>query len=104
MKSKKMHIKGGRAKHCVPAAKKRRRQFNRQEPKDGGQQNGWLCISRKAGEVVEIDALGERIAVRVISIKPSRVRLGFKARDAVSILRGELVDAEHAAGKELAVA
>jgi carbon storage regulator len=52
-----------------------------------------LVIRRKAGEALLI---GDSIEIEVIDVSPTRVKLGIKAPESVSILRKEIREAaEH---------
>ena len=46
-----------------------------------------LVLSRKIGECIRI---GERVVVKVVSVRGGQVRLGIEAPAAVSVLRSEL--------------
>ena len=50
-----------------------------------------LVVARKEGEAVR---LGENTWVRVVSLTPNTVRLGFEAPSNIEVLREELVDAD----------
>lgn len=47
-----------------------------------------LVLSRKLNEAIMI---GDGVVVRIIEIKGDRVKIGFTAPDAVSIMRSELL-------------
>jgi carbon storage regulator CsrA len=53
-----------------------------------------LVLSRKKGERVFLEVMGERIEVILIAIEPGRVRLGFDAPVWVKIARAELMPKE----------
>jgi carbon storage regulator CsrA len=53
--------------------------------------SGWLCLSRKPGETVTLVLPdGREATVRVIELRPDKVRLGFSAPADVVIFREEL--------------
>jgi carbon storage regulator CsrA len=53
--------------------------------------SGWLCLSRKPGETVTLVLPdGREATVRVIELRPDKVRLGFEAPPDVVIFREEL--------------
>jgi len=49
-----------------------------------------LCLSRKPGESIVIDAGDKKITVSVISVHGNKVRLGFEADKTVVIDRTEV--------------
>ena len=50
-----------------------------------------MVLSRKVGEVVEID--NGRVLVTVLGVEGRKVRLGFLSSDGAKILRREVADA-----------
>ena len=50
-----------------------------------------LVVTRKLGETVVAQVGDINITVRLLDIKPGRVRIGLEAPDEVKLLRGELL-------------
>jgi carbon storage regulator len=65
-----------------------------------GKETTMLVLSRRINEKIVLPDLD--ICVHVLEIKGDRVRLGFEAPASVSILRGELCNAEPAAPADAA--
>jgi carbon storage regulator CsrA len=55
-----------------------------------------LVLSRKAGEEIELDLGGHRVVMRVMEIRPDKVRLSFDADRSVAIDRAEVAASKRA--------
>lgn len=57
-----------------------------------------LVLTRKAGQSVR---LGDDVVVTVLAVSGQSVRLGIEAPDSVPVWRGELLDSERLALRDL---